>query len=187
MTTIAPCSGVSFEMRKGDVLRVVDPEGGQVSDLFCFNLRDREEAFSSGRSIDAADTILLTRGHALYSNRGSPMLEIVEDSCGRHDILYTPCSHGDQEPNCSGNLFQAFARHGLASDRVGTTFNIFMNVQVGENGEVRIEPPLSKPGDFIVFKAEMDLLVGLTACSHPISNGGHCSSIQYEVLTGSML
>ena len=89
---IAPQSGTSFELKKGDRLKVIDPEGEQVSDLMCFAKDDKREWLSSGRSLDYANTIFLTRGHDLYSNRSRKMLTIVEDTVGRHDFLLTPCS-----------------------------------------------------------------------------------------------
>lgn len=70
---------------------------------------------------------------------------------------------------------------GVFADDIDTTFNIFMNVQVKENGKVLIEDPISKAGDYILLRAEMDLIVGLTACSHEETNAGTCKPIHYQV------
>lgn len=126
----------------------------------------------------------------LYSQRSNPMLEIVEDTCGRHDFLMTPCSlrgfqieYGNKEyhPSCHENLSRVFAGHKILHDHIATTFNIFMNVVVDADGKIAIHPPKSKPGDFVVFKAHMDLLVGLTACSHENTNAGVLKPIHYQV------
>ena len=91
-TRIAPSSGTAFRLRKGQRLKVIDPEGEQVSDLLCYADEDRREWLSSGRTFDYESTLLPTTGNTLWSNRSRRMLRIVEDTCGRHDFLLTPCS-----------------------------------------------------------------------------------------------
>lgn len=190
LTTIPPRSGASVELKTGEFLRVVDPDGEQVSDLVAFNISDREEYLSSGRSIDYASRIFLTKGDTLYSNRSNPMLTIVEDDVGRHDFLLTPCSkemfriiYKDEQPHhgCQGNLEQALAPYGIGPDRVPIAFNVFMNVDVNSaTGEIKVLPPRSKPGDSVVFRAEMDLIIALTACSAGQSNNFRYKPIQFE-------
>ncbi len=180
LNLIPPRSGVAFILKKGQRLKVVDIKGEQVSDLVCFNLDDKAEYISSGRTIDYAETIFLTTGHPFYSNRSNIMFELVEDTVGRHDFLLTPCSadtfriiYGHTEPHrgCFGNLCGALAEHGILPDQMPVSFNIFMHVTIdGDDGKVSVLPPKSKAGDFIVIEAKMDLLVGLTACSAEMSN-----------------
>ena len=184
-------SGTAFRLAEGDRLVVIDPRGGQVSDLLAFNAADLDEVISSGRTLDYAETIYLTTGHTLYSNRSRPMLEIVEDTVGRHDFLLTPCSYDTfhhfyptLEPHrgCFGNLAAALEPYGIQPDRIPTAFNCFMNVPIdGETGKLKVLPPISKAGDHIVLRAEMDLGIGLTACSAPDSNGGTFKPIHYRV------
>ena len=188
---IRPQSGRAFLLKRGELLEVIDPEGQQVSDLFCFNADDRSESLSTGRTLDYADSIMISTGDVLYSNRSKKMLTIVSDSCGTHDLLMTPCSsemfkivagNPDLEhPSCLDNLAVNLREFGIERDRISTTFNIFMNVKVDSSGRVKIEKPVSHPGDKIVFRAEMNLLVGLTACSHPESNAGRCKPIRYAI------
>jgi uncharacterized protein YcgI (DUF1989 family) len=192
MNRLEPQTGTGFLLRAGQVLTVVDPFGGQVSDLFCFAAGDHDEWLSSGRTIDYAESIYPTTGVILYSNRSRPMLTVVEDTCGRHDFLLTPCSQdtfdllypdlgGAPHPSCLDNLAGGLAAYGIAPDRIGTTLNIFMNVWNDESGRLHIDPPLSVPGDRIELRAEMDLHVGLTACSAEKSNGGTCKPIDFAV------
>lgn len=191
---IAPRSGVAFELARGQRLRVIDPQGEQVADLLAYNRADVGEVLSSGRSLDYASCIYLTTGHSLYSNRSNVLLKIVEDTVGRHDFLLTPCSaemfrilYGDAHPHrgCFGNLAAALAPYGVPPDAIPTAFNVFMNVQVdGPTGRLRVDPPLSRAGDFIVFEACMDLVIGLTACSAGQSNNFRYKPIHYEVLDG---
>jgi uncharacterized protein len=188
---IPPRSSVSFTLRKGQRLMVVDINGEQVSDFVCFNAHDTREYLSSGRSLDYAETIFLTKGHPLYSNRSNIMLTIVEDTVGKHDFLLTPCSsdtfriiYGHKNPHrgCLGNLTESLRDYGIAPDQIPICFNIFMNVAVdGESGKISVLPPKSKAGDYIVMEAQMDLIVGMTACSAEMSNNYSFKPIGYRV------
>jgi uncharacterized protein YcgI (DUF1989 family) len=157
----------------------------------CYNLHDKAEYLSSGRTIDYAETIFLTKGHPFYSNRSNIMFDMVEDTVGRHDFLLTPCSaamfriiygHSDPHRGCFGNLCAALEPHGIAPDAIPITFNIFMHVTVdGATGKIAVLPPKSKAGDYILLEARMDLLVGLTACSAGMSNNFSFKPIGYRV------
>jgi uncharacterized protein YcgI (DUF1989 family) len=193
---IAPRSGVAFRLARGQHLRVIDPQGEQVSDLLAFNMRDTGEVISSGRSLDYASKIYLTTGDPIYSNRSRVMLRILEDTVGRHDFLLTPCStdtfriiYGDEQPHrgCFGNLAAALEPFGINPDQIPTAFNIFMNVVIDSAGGLRVEPPLSKAGDCILLQAEQDLIVALTACSALQSNNYAFKPIDYEVFAGPQL
>ena len=197
MTTqhrLEPQTGTAFELERGQLLRVIDLEGEQVADLTAFARDDKREWLSSGRSIDYANTIYLTKGHLLYSNRSRPMFTITDDDVGRHDFLLTPCSretfsiiykNDDYHPSCFENLHTNLQRYGIEPDAVPTTLNIFMNVEVGAAGELSILPPRSRAGDAITLRAEMDLIVGLTACSAEMSNNYRFKPIGYEISAGS--
>jgi uncharacterized protein YcgI (DUF1989 family) len=164
---IPPQSGVAFHLRASEILRIYDPLGEQVADLF-----------------------YLTKGDVLYSNDSRPMFRILEDQVGRHDFLLTPCSqemfeilyaHKGHHPSCFENLYRAFEPYGIRPEQIGTTFNVFMNVVVDKGGEVKVKPPLSRAGDFIELRAEMNLLCGLTSCSAENSNNGSFKPIDYEI------
>ena len=187
---IEPRSGVAFTMQAGQVLTVTDPLGRQVADLLAFSADDIGEVVSSGRTLDYASKLYLTTGDVLWSNRSNPMLDIVEDTVGRHDFLLTPCSkdtfriiYGHKEPHrgCFGNLAAALAPFGVTEDMIPSAFNCFMNVPVKPDGSFEVLPPLSGPGDYIRFEAKMDLIIGLTACSALQSNGGSFKPINWAV------
>jgi hypothetical protein len=189
--TIPERSGTAFRLKTGDTLVVVDPRGCQVADLLAFNADDMDEVISSGRTLDYAETIRLTAGHKLYSNRSRVMLDITDDTVGVHDFLLTPCSYDtfhhfypDLPPHrgCFGNLAAALEPYGVTPDRIPVAFNCFMNVPVdGTTGRLSVLPPISKAGDTITFRAAMDLVIGLTACSAPASNGGSFKPIEYRI------
>lgn len=188
---IAPRTGTAFALRKGQVLRVIDPRGVQVSDMLAFAAEDMREVISAGRTFDYEETIRLTTGNRIWSNRSNPLLEIVEDTVGRHDFLLTPCSeatfrhfypHEPVHRGCFGNLAEALAPYGIEPDAIPVAFNIFMNVPVdGETGKIEVLPPTSRAGDYIRIAALTDLIVGLTACSASASNGGSFKPIHYQI------
>ena len=187
---ILPQTGVAFTVQKGQIIRVIDVDGEQVADLVCFARQNTEEYLSSGRSIDFNEKLFLTTGDILYSNRSNPMLSIVEDPVGRHDFLFAPCSQEmfqmtykatDPHPNCLDNLTDALGPYGIRSFQIPTAFNIFMNVVINDAGRVAVQPPLSKAGDYIELRSEMDLIVGVSACSAGKCNNFHCTPIRVEI------
>lgn len=187
---IPPQSGAAFEMKKGDHLTVLDPWGQQVSDMVLFNKYDLKEKISSGKTMDFEESILLTKGNFLWSNRSNKMMEIKADTNGRNDFLLAPCSpetfqimynESGYHPSCLENLHVNLTPYGIDIDDIPTAFNIFMNVQFDENGKLKVLPPTSKPGDLVRFTAAMDLIVGLTACSAEDSNGGSFKPIHYVI------
>lgn len=189
---IPPRSGAAFIIEAGQVLQVIDPEGEQVSDLVAFAAQDVREAISNGRTFDYEETLRMKQDKRLWSNRSRVMLTIVEDTVGTHDFLLTPCSEATfrhfypEHPvhrGCFGNLAEALAPFGIEPDAIPCAFNVFMNVPVAPDGSLRVDPPVSKPGDFIRLRAEMDLVIGLTACSAYASNGGSFKPIHYEIET----
>lgn len=192
MRRLTPQTGIGFELSAGQTLTVVDPLGGQVSDFFAFSAVDHGESLSSGRSIDYANKVYFTSGDVLYSNRSRPMATITHDTCGRHDFLLTPCSQqtfdllypefaGAAHPSCLDNLVAGLGPFGIFADQIGTTLNLFMNVWTDPSGELHIDPPTSIAGDKVTLRAEIDLHVGLTACSAEKSNGGTCKPIDFVV------
>ena len=192
LNIIPPRSGVGFLLKKGQQLKIVDIQGEQVADLICYNQHDINEYLSSGRTIDYAETIFLTKGHSFYSNRSNVMFRIIEDTVGRHDFILTPCSrdtfrimYGHENPHhgCFGNLSTALKEYNISPDQIHTSFNVFMHVAVnGDTGILRVLPPISKAGDHIIIEAEMDLIVGLTACSAEMSNNYAFKPIGFQIV-----
>ncbi|WZL87794.1 urea carboxylase-associated family protein [Salinimicrobium sp. 3283s] len=184
-------TGAAFKLQKGQKLKVIDPQGEQVSDMVLFNAEDPREKISSGKTLDFEESILITKGDWLWSNRSNKMMKILEDTNGRNDFLLAPCSpetfkimynNPDYHPSCFENLYTNLKPFNIEPDDVPTAFNIFMNVQFDEKGKLSVDPPLSKAGDYVLFEAEMDLIVALTACSAEDSNNGSFKPIHYEIL-----
>ena len=189
---IPPQAGVAVELGPGDRLTVLDPLGEQVSDLYLVAAGDPAEVFSSGRTTDFGNSIYVSTGSQLWSNRSRVMAEVVDDTVGIHDLTLTPCSQatfdllypefeGAPHPSCFGNLCAALAPFGVDPDRIGATLNVFMDVWTDEQGELHIDPPPTRPGDRFTVEARMPVVVGVTACSAEKSNNGRCTPIDWRV------
>jgi uncharacterized protein len=174
-------TGSAWRVPAGGLVRVTDVEGGQSGDVFIVDAADVTDGLSNGRSFDYNGTISLTVGATLFSSGSRTLATIIDDDVGRHDFLYTPCSQEMFEiqygvtsphPNCYENLTEALAGLGVPATTVTVAFNVFMCTSVAADGRLSIEPPVSRPGDSIVFRAERDVIVAVSACPAPVANGG---------------
>jgi uncharacterized protein YcgI (DUF1989 family) len=177
---IAAGTGVGFRLQRGSLLKIIDPEGGQTGDLAAFSV-DGSERLSSGRTIDYCGKIYVSTGDVLWSDRSNPMLTIVTDQVGRHDLLYAPCSlemyrkqYGvtGYHANCHDNLCSALRDAGVQPEPLMSTLNFFMDASVAPDGTLSFAPPRSRAGDSMVLRAEMDLVIALSACPTSTCNGG---------------
>jgi len=187
---IDPQSGIAFTIKAGQIIRIIDVEGEQVSDLFCFSEGDKEEYLSSGHTTDYNGKLFLSKGDTLYSNRSNPMFTIIDDQVGKHIMLYAPCSQKmfeksygvtEAHPNCLDNLASNLKNYGIPASDITIPFNIFMNIKISKKGKITIQSPLSKAGDYIELRAEMDMIVGITACSAGSCNNFKWTSIEVEM------
>lgn len=192
LRTVAAASGAGLRLRKGELLRIVDTEGGQSGDLVAY-AADGSERLSSGRTFDYNGKVRLTTGDILWSDRSNRMLTILADDVGRHDMFYAPCSPemyrmqygAEDHPNCHDNLSAALRALGIDPVFLPQPFNFFMNVEVDAEGRLSIVPPRSRPGAAVVLRAEMDLAVALSACPASSCNGGAPPrSVGFEILSG---
>lgn len=185
---VEACSGKKIDVRKGETITVIDIEGGQVVDFFAEAAGNPEEFLSPGVTIDCCESLKLKAGDTIYSNQYRPMLEVLCDDVGEHDLLHPCCRpemyeffyhNGEGHPNCLDNINQA-----LGERRASITLvNLFMHTKINADGSISVEEPISKAGDKITMKAMMDLTVGAAACSVSESkcNSGKCSPIKIVV------
>jgi uncharacterized protein YcgI (DUF1989 family) len=193
---IPAAGGVGVMLGRGDLLRVIDIAGGQSGDLVALSA-DGSERLSNGRSFDYNRKIYLSAGDVLWSDRSNRMLTIVADEAGRHDFLYAPCDMAmyrfeygttDYRANCADNLTRALADLGIAPGPLPASFNLFMRADVGADGGLAIAPPVSQAGDAIVFRAEMDLAIAMSACPATSCNGGTAPQpLAFEVIPASVV
>lgn len=170
---IPPASARPFLARAGDYVTVVDLEGQQIGDFVAFNAADHKERFSTCHTRSVLRRLYLREGDQLYTTRRRPMLEIVEDPVGSHDILIAPCDSTFYEqryglighPNCLDNLAAALAEHGIARWDVPEPLNVFQNTRVDADGSFVPSKASSRPGDRIVLRALMDIAGAVSACA----------------------
>ena len=172
---VVAAKGVTaFEVSTGQTVRVEDLAGRQAVDLICYNLDDLDEKFWAAHTAKLNGTIYITTGHVLFSDLVRPMMTIVEDTLGVNDIICGSCSYaldavryGEEKaaPGCMDLFEEGIAPWGLKRKDVPMCFNIFLDYPVQDEGRVVLDRDAgSKPGDHIDLRAEMNLLVVITAC-----------------------
>ena len=181
---IPACSGARIPVLKGQTVTVTDLEGGQVVDFFAEVTGDEREFLSAGVTIDVNESLRLKVGDTVYTNLYRPMLRVLSDDVGEHDLFHPCCRpemydffyhNGANHPSCLTNINGA-----LGENRPQITpLNLFMCSRLMPDGSFKVEPPPSRAGDKIVFEALMDITLGVAACSvsESMCNGGKCTPI----------
>ena len=150
---IRPGQGQAIEVSAGEFLQIQTVQGKQVADFVAFRQGDASEFLSTAATRSTNANIVPQLGMTLYSNRRQPMFEIVEDTVGRHDMLYACCDPVRYEmlgapghASCREALTEALAEHGIGFDRIPDPINWFMNVSIQQRGELEIRDPLAEAG-----------------------------------------
>jgi len=191
--TISQSSGQAFLLPRGHSIRVIDPEGHQVSDFVAISTNDKMEKFDQARTRVNNWSNKVTKGTKLYSNRNNELMEVIEDSVGIHDIMFPCCSsyvyehtfHVARRNGCFENLANALSQFAISPDELPNPLNIFMNTFLNSNtGEISIRTAPSNPGDSITMLALRDLIVAATACADDLSdcNAKKCKPIRVEII-----
>ncbi|MDB6101523.1 MAG: urea carboxylase-associated family protein [Gammaproteobacteria bacterium] len=163
-------------VRKGQYLRIVDLEGNQAVDTLFYSAATMEERYSASDTVRAQGNLYLTTGTRLLSNEGNAMLQIVADTCGRHDTLGGACSAESNTVryalekrhmhSCRDNFLLALARAdcGLGKRDLPSNINFFMNVPVTPGGQLTFADGISAAGRYVEMRAEMDVIVLISNC-----------------------
>lgn len=177
--------GKAVTLNQGQSIRVINTHGQQVVDTWAFRRDDLTEFMSMEHSRTSTGRIIPAVGQSMTTNRRRPILSLVEDTSGGiHDTLLAACDRYRYEllgcegfhDNCTDNLVAALAEFGLTPPETPSPWNLFMNIPVAPDGSVSFEPPVSRPGDYLTLRAEMDCIVVFSACPQdmvPI-NGVDC-------------
>jgi urea carboxylase-associated protein 1 len=187
---IPPRGKLAREVRQGQTLRIIDLQGQQVGDIIAFNLHNLAEKFWISNTIRLNKTVYVTAGHVLYSELSNPMFTIVADTCGRHDLLAGSCNaeidkvrYGlENHRGCVENFLGAIEPYGLKRQDIPMSLNLFMNCPVKEDGSWTIAAPVSKAGDYVDLRAEMDCLFVLSNCPQDLNpcNAGDLKPLKVE-------
>ena len=182
---IPACSGRKIDVKQGQTITVIDIDGGQVVDFFAEVAGKPDEFLSTGVTIDCNESLRLRVGDTIYTNPYRPMMKVIADDVGEHDLLHPCCRpemydffyhNGDGHPNCLDNINGALQE----CRPIITPVNLFMYTKINADGTISVEAPLSKAGDKIVIEALMDITLGVAACSVSESkcNSGKCTAIR---------
>ena len=185
LTTIPARQGKAAFVARGQSVRVINTHGQQVVDTWAFRRDDLTEFMSMEHSRTSLGRIMPVVGQSMTTNRRRPILTLVEDTSGGiHDTLLAACDRYRYEllgcegyhDNCTDNLAAAMAALGLTPPETPSPWNLFMNIPVRPDGSVGFEPPVSKGGDHVTLRAEMDCVVAFSACPQDIVpiNGVDC-------------
>lgn len=164
-------------VKAGQTFRILDMEGNQAADVIFYNANDPGERYSAIDTIREQGNIYLTTGTKLLSNEMNVMLEIVADTCGRHDTLGGACATESNTVRyalekkcmhaCRDSWMLAIAENeefGLTKRDITHNVNFFMNVPVTSDGGLTFEDGISAPGKYVELRAEMDVIVLISNC-----------------------
>jgi urea carboxylase-associated protein 1 len=164
-------------VESGQVFRIMDLHGNQAADTLFYSARDPRERYSAVDTIREQGNVYLTTGSKLRSSENRVMLEIVADTCGRHDTLGGACAtesntvRYDLEKRCMhacrDSWMLAVAEHpeyGISKRDITHNINFFMNVPITEDGGLTFEDGISAPGKYVEMRAEMDVVVLISNC-----------------------
>ncbi len=165
----------------GIQLKVTSLEGGQVGDLVAFNADNLSEFISPTHTRLAIMSIQLNPGDAIYSNHGRPLLRLIGDTTGVHDMLAPACDEFryvvdfgvTDHRSCVENFAALMAEHGIAADQLPDPLNVFEAVPVSKDGSLGIVPSPVEAGGFATFQAETDCIICVCACPQDLAPTNH--------------
>jgi urea carboxylase-associated protein 1 len=164
----------SAEVKRGDILTIVDVGGNQSGDCLLYNARDTGERYSAPDTIAWSGNVYVRTGTVLRSNQGNPLATVVANEVDRQDTIGGACGkesntlryghHTATEHGCRENFLAGAARYGMGARDLVSNLNWFMNVPVEADGTLGIVNGISGPGKRVAFRAELDVLVLVSNC-----------------------
>jgi len=164
-------------IERGQTIRILDLEGNQAADTLFYSAADPSERYSAMDTIREQGNLYLTTGSKLMTNEGNVLLEIVADTCGRHDTVGGACATESNTVRyalekkcmhaCRDSWMLAVAEneeYGLSKRDITHNINFFMNVPVTQEGRLTFEDGISAPGKYVELKAMMDTIVLISNC-----------------------
>lgn len=176
----------SFRIKKGKTLRLVDVEGGANLAMLLYNPNDLLERYNAPDTLKCQHTFKLTQGHCLYSDMGRIFCSITADSHGWHDTVCGNLSkkmlrerwgiktyqeyRNDWTLNGHDSFLVELAKYGLGRRDLAANVNFFSKVTADGEGNLQLDTTASRPGAFVDLRFEMDTLVILHSCPHPLNH-----------------
>jgi len=195
METIPARRGKAAYVRQGQSIRIINTHGEQVVDCWAFTAGLLTEFMSMEHTRATLTRLRPQKGDGLFTNRRRRILTMTEDtSRGDHDTLMAACDSEryillgvkEYHDNCTDNLFAAMQALGLTPPECPAPLNLFMNIPWTPSGGLSFEPPTTKPGDYVVLRAELDCIVAMSACPQDIlpinGRAGKPTEAHFEIL-----
>ncbi|QPO20276.1 DUF1989 domain-containing protein [Pseudomonas sp. Y39-6] len=194
--TVRAGTAHGYTVAKGQYVQVLDVAGRQCSDFVALDRR----ALDRGVELDLDQTVTRTLNGSAYpapglfskffDRRMQPMLEVVQDTVGRHDAFALACaaryyeSHGYfGHDNCSDNLSRVLAPYGVQARNGWPAINFFFNTGIDAHQQMTLDEPWSRPGDYVLLRAMTELVCGSTSCPDDIdpANGWNPTDIHVRI------
>ncbi len=189
--------GGTIDLKKGQYICVLDVEGGQCTDFWAIDRKDFDHIMSPAHYFIDAMRIQPKVGDTIVTNRRAPIVTIVHDDVGWHDMLVPSCDRLRYEyhygvkghRNCCDNFYEAMSARGInwGSRPVPHPFNIFMNTFVKGDGTLVLRVPTSMAGDRIIMQAEMDIIAAASSCPMDLNETGARGITDVELLVSDSL
>ena len=180
-----------WRMRAGERVTITQTAGNQVGDFIAFNAADLTEFLSTSHTRSALRTLRIGRGHRLVTNHREPIVEIVEDTVGVHDILVAACDpyrykrdYGvEDHRSCRMNFVEALAELEIPDWRVPDPVNLFQNTPLQSDWSLGSAASVAKAGDYVTLLAHMDLIAACSACPQDLAptNAGRLSDLRVRL------
>lgn len=200
-TTQLPTGGHwSLRMARGTVLRLTDLKGGANAGLLFYNPENLLERYNAPDTLKCQHTFRLTRGHCLYSDMGRIFCSLVQDDCGWHD---TVCGNSNARSvaerwgkrdyqhqrnawyqNGQDAFLVELEKYGLGLADLAANLNLFSKVVADEAGQLQLDASETRPGRQVTLRFEMDTLVLLHACPHPLNTAADYPDAPVQVELG---
>ena len=191
MELVEAKSSWSGIVKKGQRLKITDIEGQQAVDFLCYDNKDRSDRYSATNTMKVQGNIYVGLGSILYSDSGTQLLEVMEDTTGKHDTVYGCCSNPNNllrygvktTESCYSNFEIELAKNELGKDSIVPNVNWFMSVPVLEDGTAGIDNVVLKPNSYVTLLAKTDTLAVLSNCPqmHNPCNGYNPTPIHVEI------
>ncbi|MEN8905657.1 MAG: urea amidolyase associated protein UAAP2 [Clostridiales bacterium] len=174
--TVLAGDGWMYELKAGEVIRIVDLDGNQAVDTTFYDTHNIEDHYSAMMTITNQKNIYLTAGSVLYGESGNSFMTIVGDTCGRHDTLGGACSAQsntvrysrdiEHMHNCRDTFMLEMAKIGKGFNKrdLAPNINFFMNVPVTMDGGLEFADGVSGPGCYVEMRAERDITILISNC-----------------------
>jgi urea carboxylase-associated protein 1 len=170
---VVPAGGSwSRTIERGQTLRMIDLEGTQAVDFLCYNAHDHDDRYAAADTLKINGNIFIGKGTTIYSINCNPMFTVTADTVGRHDTIAGCCSpainkfryNKPDDHSCRANFLNELAKWGMGPRDMVANLNFFMILPVGADGATGIIPAISKPGDYVDLRAEMDVIAVISNC-----------------------